>query len=155
MITIKKKKKQNSILDSICSLSFYPSPHSHTLAGITGNATKTVHHAACSSLRGDSRHRQTRSGFSLLSRLKTRSSWIRFDFEEKPPPFFFFFKKKGFPFLSDAVQELLKSYRCTDQTNGDESKERFFKKKQSVLSMQIQISIEVFCKSVCPHVSMI
>lgn len=31
---------ENSILDSICSLSIYPSPHSHTLAGITGNATK-------------------------------------------------------------------------------------------------------------------
>lgn len=27
---------ENSILDSICS---NPSPHSHTLAGITGNAT--------------------------------------------------------------------------------------------------------------------
>jgi len=32
--------KENSILDSLCSLSFYPSPHSRTLAGITGNATE-------------------------------------------------------------------------------------------------------------------
>lgn len=63
-------------------------------------------HSLLSSLRGDSRHHQTQSGFSLLT-CNLRSSWIQFDSEEKPP--LFFLKQKGFPFSSDAVQELLKS----------------------------------------------
>lgn len=74
---------ENSILDSICSLSIYPSPHSHTLAGITGNATKLYITQSILLYIGRLPVIITQSSFSLISNL--RSSWIQVDFEEKPP----------------------------------------------------------------------
>lgn len=127
MIIIKK----NIILDSVCSLSFYPSPHSHTLAGITANATKLYITQAVPSLQGDSRH-QTRSGFSLLIIQfwgQAECSWIL---------------GRGLPFKENLVWCNL---RASQQHQEIKQRKKNAMKRKKKKSMQISC----FVKPICPR----
>lgn len=139
---------ENSILDSICSLTFCPSHHSHTLAGITGNATELYITPPLSSVTGRPPFTIKLSLAFHSSSVDLRSSWIQFDLEEEPP------SRR----ISLLCLMRFKSFskNCIDQTEtGNKSrvnKGKCKELKKKVLSMQVKTCLS---QSTCTCVSMI